>query len=707
MNTTLTGDVVVGTGDSVTITLGDSAGGSNTLTVNTASAQNNTIAASINAAAAGDTISLSLTNTTGGSETLTFSNAIGGSAAATTIDTLTLGASTTATFNGTVRAGTITNSSANTTTFNQNVNATTLNFTTTGTVSLADTRNLTAAVTTGTTNQGTLTFLGTSTMTGDIGAVNFLLNAVNINGSGNTVTLTGDLNATTTTIANLATLSFTKAATTVRGGLTASGTTGTINLGTATVTMSTGAVTLDANSTLAVTIGTTNGQLISTASTGLTLASGTTITPTVSGTLAAGDITIVQNVDNDLGLGNGVTTGITITDNSSQFNFTLALTGNNLVLTVIDTGSSAGLSTNSAAINNVTTTAFASDTTLSNALNALSGSPRNAALETLAPVVSGGAVVGAISASGATASTISARVASLRTGISAGQGLSAGDGVGNEKHFWFQGFGTYADQGTRQGVTGFTSVTGGAALGADKQISNKLVLGIAGSFAYTDVNTSLSQNRTIVNSYQGTMYGSYEFGKYYIDAQLGAAYNDYNGDRFINVGAVERTANGDYDGYQVMGEVEIGRAMTFQNGITFTPSIGASMIHVGIPEYTETGAGVSNLNVKGQDYDILNATVRGELRRTYDLNNGSLTPEVHAGYNYEALDNPIQNISSFTGGGNTFQTTGFDPENHSVLGGLGVTYESAGNFDLVATYDLVTKTDYKSHSFLLKGRWDF
>jgi hypothetical protein len=127
---------------------------------------------------------------------------------------------------------------------------------------------------------------------------------------------------------------------------------------------------------------------------------------------------------------------LTVTDNSSQFNFTLKITGNELILTVIDTGSSAGLSSNSASINDVTTAAFSSDTVMNNVLGGLTGTAKDEALKTLAPVVYGGGVAGAFSASGATSSSVSTRTASLRTGISAGQGLNAGDEVSGEKHFW-------------------------------------------------------------------------------------------------------------------------------------------------------------------------------------------------------------------------------------------------------------------------------
>ncbi len=120
-----------------------------------------------------------------------------------------------------------------------------------------------------------------------------------------------------------------------------------------------------------------------------------------------------------------------------------------------------------------------------------------------------------------------------------------------------------------------------------------------------------------------------------MDAQFGLAYNDYAGRRFISVGAVDRQANADYEGYQFLTKFELGRDLTLPNEFEFTPSLGLSWAHVEINDYTETGAGASNLIVNDQDYDILNFSLRGEFRRTWDINQGSLTPEVHLGYNFE------------------------------------------------------------------------
>ena len=652
----------------------------------------------------GTTNTGTLTFATSAANTTVVSSSVGATGAL--LKQVTAGAASgiTATFGGDVFATTVTvanSNAAGTVAFNGSVNATTFNFSADGIATIADTKNLTAAVTTGTGNTGTLTFLGTSTMTGDIGTNANVLSSVNINGSGNTVTLTGDLHATTITVANLATLKFTKAATTVTGSLTTAGTSGTINVGTATVTAS-GSVTFGANSTLGVTIGDTNGQLDASA-TGATLSAGTTIVPTVSGTLTSGTAIVILK-DNDGNIGTAVG-NIVITDNNSLYNFTLALNGNNLELT--PTAVATNLSSNATAVNSVVDAAFASDSTLSAALNGLSGSSgQEAALESLAPVVNGGPIAGTVLAGGAALNTVSYRIASLRTGISAGQGLSSGDEVDEGKNFLLQGFGTYADQNEREGIQGFDSVTGGFSLGADKQIRNVFLVGVAGSYSHTDVNTSLSENRTSVNSYQGTVYGSYDFGKNHIDAQFGLAYNDYEGERFISVGTVHRIADAGYDGYQTLTRLEFGRDFFLANKLALTPGMGLSWTHIEIDNYTETGAGTSNLIVDSQDYDVLNLYFRGELHRTWDISKGSLTPEIHLGYNYEAIDDKIQTVSAFTGGGNTFQVTGFDPANHSAIGGAGLTY-SGNNFDFIATYNFEAKEDFVSHSALLKGSWKF
>jgi outer membrane autotransporter protein len=177
-----------------------------TVTFDTANNENLTVLATIGAVDAADTVTMVVANSdSGNANTITFSQAVGGATAATAIDTLTVGASTTATFSGTVRAGTVNLNSANVTTFSDNVTATTVNFGADGTMAVAADKAVAGAITTTTTDTGTLAF-GTSTAntslaSGAIGTSTTKLKAVTAGANaGVTSSFGGDVNATTITL---------------------------------------------------------------------------------------------------------------------------------------------------------------------------------------------------------------------------------------------------------------------------------------------------------------------------------------------------------------------------------------------------------------------------------------------------------------------------------------------------------------------------
>jgi outer membrane autotransporter protein len=466
---------------------------------------------------------------------------------------------------------------------------------------------------------------------------------------------------------------------------------------------------MPATSTFMVTIGDTNGKLIHGTS-AEAFNTGGKVEPVIAGRITSGTaITIYE------GGGTAPAVPTTITDNYERYTFVLAVCDtDNLCLTPTLVAPT-GVSANSALVSAVADVAFAADSTMNDALNGLSGAALDKAFTTLAPVVSGGAVVGAVSAGGAAGATISTQVASLREGIAAGQGLNAGDGTANEERFWTQGFGSYAEQELRQKINGFTSATGGVAIGVDKRVQDNLLVGLAYSFAHTDVDTSLSQSNTKVASHQATLYGSFDIDQsvfqsdgVFLDGQLSYAFNDYDSERYIEVGAVTRRADGDFDGMQVSTKFDLGKTIQLDEGFRLTPSAGIGYTHVSVDNYTESNAGASSLKMNEQDYDILNLNVNAKFATTYQVEGSDFTPEVHFGYTYEAIHDKIITTSSFTGGGDSFKSTGFDTANSTGRAGAGFTY--AGDtmpVDLTVTYDATVKADFVSHSGLIKGSWRF
>lgn len=390
-------------------------------------------------------------------------------------------------------------------------------------------------------------------------------------------------------------------------------------------------------------------------------------------------------------------------------NNTFTMTGGRIFKKFLGYLSHMSSSENTKAISNVVDQAFSSDSGMMDELDGITTvSELDAALGSLVPTVDGGAVVGSVSAGTAATQTVSTRLASLRSGTpAAGQGLASGDALAGDRNFWMQGFGTFADQKERQGFDGFDALTAGYAFGADKPFGNDLTGGLSFSYAATTVNSDSSANKTMIDSYQVTGYGSYKYGATFLDSMVSVAYNDYDGVRNIAVGSIEEQAKADYWGIQGSFKAELGREFKFDNEVKVTPSVAAQYNHLFIKGYTETDADTANLNVDRQNYDSLYLTAQSKFSRSYELTAGTLTPEFHVGYMYEALDEKVSTTSTFTGGGGSFKTTGFDPANHSLLAGVGLTFLNHDNLSLTATYDVEGKQDYISHSFLIKGEWQF
>jgi outer membrane autotransporter protein len=95
---------------------------------------------------------------------------------------------------------------AKTVTFNSSINADNLDLTGDGEIVLADNANMNAPITTATDNEGTLTFNGTSTVSGTVGTSGAKLKEINAGVSGETVTFENEVNATNLNVTGMGTV---------------------------------------------------------------------------------------------------------------------------------------------------------------------------------------------------------------------------------------------------------------------------------------------------------------------------------------------------------------------------------------------------------------------------------------------------------------------------------------------------------------------
>ncbi len=641
-------------------------------------------------------------------------------------------------------------------------------------LTVADNENINTAanavgVTSGADGQGTITFAGTSTVSGTVGtnAANDLL-AINAGAAGETVTLSGNAFILTSTVTGTGTLALganltgTSVAfgadgtvTAASGNTIAAAFTGAANVGTITyaggntqtgnignngvkqVNITTGDVNVTGN-VLASRVATSTGDLIITGTFNNTMAGDTpAINSTVAGPLATqygqitsgGAATVVADTLVTLNVTGYIANGTTLTivdgtggagvatlssaivDNSANLSFAqdaadtanLVLTATRLSTSSVTTSANANsvATAATAAATAAPTSALATDIGQIDKLSTVTAT--DAAYSQLDPNVSGGAVGGSMSALNGGIQSITSRNESVRGGTSSG--ISAGD-LWQSAEIWAKGFGNFADQDNRGGVNGYDADTWGTTIGVDGPINEEWRLGGAGGYAISDVDTKNENSTADIDSVQGSIYATYDSGPWFLDTSFTFAWNMYDAARGIAFGTINRVASSDYDGQQYSGYVGTGYVYAYE-GWEITPMASFQYTHIAIDGYTETGAGALNLVVDSQDYDVAQSGLGIKFAYPVKDQSGTFTPEVHTKWLYDFVGDEQATTSTFTGGGASFSTRGYDPAQHSFNVGGGLSWKSKGNWTVEGTYDLELKEDFSAHTGLLTVKYAY
>ena len=424
-------------------------------------------------------------------------------------------------------------------------------------------------------------------------------------------------------------------------------------------------------------------------------------------TLKAGEY---YKVANTLTLTGGATTPTVDNEYTPLVNWNIAKNGsNNLVIGVASIESAA-------TVDGVTAlSAGAIDALMTATSSTIGGSVQNLTLaediehagQQLRPEANNASTQAAMAAANQVSSVIGAHQESVRTASNGNSGVSTGE-TAQGAGFWMQGFGFRGDQKERGGIDGYTADTGGFVLGGDKTIGNGDVrLGAAFAYASTGIDGkgTTSANRTDIDSYQGTVYGSYNAGAWYVDAALGYGQHQYDTKRYVALAGASIT--GKHDANQYLAKVGVGYPLAFGRA-TFTPLASLAYVNLDQDGYTETDPTASGaaLTVGSTKTDSLRSGLGAKV--SVPLSTGKLNTalEARAVWSHEFADTQQDIASSFVGG-NSFTTNGVAQARDSANLGLGVSLNSANGQTLSVNYDAEVKSDYVSHTAALKFRYDF
>ncbi|KEA63776.1 Outer membrane autotransporter barrel [Marinobacterium lacunae] len=285
-------------------------------------------------------------------------------------------------------------------------------------------------------------------------------------------------------------------------------------------------------------------------------------------------------------------------------------------------------------------------------------------------------------------------------------GLSSGDAMLSDKHFWIKPFGTWTEQDDRKGVSGYDAKTGGLVLGLDSSINDLTRLGIAFAYANTNVdsNSNVAPQSLDIDSYQLIGYGSYALdANTDLTFQADVGQNQNQGKRVITF--TNSAADSDYDSYTAHLGAGVAHTYAIDDANRAIATVKADYTWIKDESYTESGAGLLNLDVESNITEALVAGVEGQLIHTL---NPSTELNAKLGVGYDLINDQASITSSFAGApGAQFTTEGLDPNPWIANAGFGLFHTADNGAEISANYDAEYRSDYLSQTASLKLRVAF
>lgn len=332
------------------------------------------------------------------------------------------------------------------------------------------------------------------------------------------------------------------------------------------------------------------------------------------------------------------------------------------------------------------------------------------ALTQLSPDTSGGASQGASAAQGASSSAVGGRTDVVQAALSGAEtGVAAGDTANQPIGIWGQFYGFNALQDRRRGNEGYSALGGGMVMGVDTRVSEDTVVGAAFSYGQTriDGRGTLSNNRTDVDSYQASLYGVLQGAPWYLQSEVGFAFQEFDAVRAVTVGAISERPTADFGGLVFSAGLSGGYPIDLGK-VTVTPSASLDYVYSEQAGYTETNAPITALAVNSNRDESLRSGLTTSVSTSFDLDEGGkLVPEVHLGWFHEFQATESNSVSSFAFGSTPFVSRGAKPAKDALNVGTSVDYVDNEGLSLSVQYNAEFKDRYLSNTLALRARWEF
>ena len=287
-------------------------------------------------------------------------------------------------------------------------------------------------------------------------------------------------------------------------------------------------------------------------------------------------------------------------------------------------------------------------------------------------------------------------------------GVSAGEGDHTMYGAWVSPFYNQTTQKARGSRAGFKSSTYGATLGFDTQANADLTVGVAGTYAKSDVKHKnfKSGDKTKGDTFAFSIYGIQQLtNNWFLQGHAAYATTRMKNSEKRITATTSETARGEFDVTSYNAELLAGFNYSMGQAI-FTPLVGASYTRINSSGYTETGTTNQNLTVSSKATNKLDAVagLRGQM--TTEVNGINVTPEIHGFVRHDLIGKDARTTAKLSGMANSLTPKSAKAIKTTFNVGLGVNAVS-GMYEYGAGYDLFAANKTIGHQGTLKVRVNF
>lgn len=279
---------------------------------------------------------------------------------------------------------------------------------------------------------------------------------------------------------------------------------------------------------------------------------------------------------------------------------------------------------------------------------------------------------------------------------------------------WLAGQGILADVDQADGdVEDFDYDSYNVSVGMDYHVTREVVLGVLFNYGNTTADVDGLGSNFDADSYVGGLYAGYDSADtgWFVNGYVFGGATDLNQDRRIVIGAIDRTASSDSDGWQISTGVRTGYLFDLNQSGTWKagPVVGLQYTHLENDGYTESGAGALNLTVNSWDTDSLRSAVGGRIEGRWQLTQDvALEPSLTAQWLHEFLNDSYGITSAFNDpAAGSFSVFTDEADRDFGLVGLNLNFLIGEEWSAFVGYNAQFSGDYFGNSITGGARFEF